>query len=127
LSAAHFTQKELAEGPSKAVTRLGTIDIEGQEPPIGGGVAVFGTIVEYDDRLLVVGSDESVALTPSPITRWRTYPRALHYENHLHLILEDRIEIQAYVGDYFVDQEAKRFGLKYQPNRQARSEAREVD
>lgn len=120
MSASHFTQQELAHDPAKAVTTLGRVDLEEHAQPVGGGVAVFGTIVEYDDRLLVVGSDESVSMTPSPVTRWRVYPRALHYENHLHLILEDRVEIHAFVGDYFVPQEQKRFGLRYRSNRPTR-------
>lgn len=80
---------------------------------IGGRVAFFGTIVEFENTLMVIQSDDQIFQIPGPITRWRVYPRSRRYENHLHVILDDKIEIYSFNQDYFVNQESKNFGMKY--------------
>ncbi len=80
---------------------------------IGGGSAYFGVIVECDNALVVILSNGDIKTIPGPITRWRVYPRSLNYENHLHVILEDRVEIHSFNHDYFTDQRSKQFGIQF--------------
>ena len=127
LTSSLYTQKEIPNGINKASTALGEIELSHvNSPAIAGGAAVFGTVIEFDDRLLVVQSDETQLSMEGPITRWKTYPRAMNYENHLHVILEDHLEVFAFYKDYFVDQRIKRFGVEYQSfaNRRARRRTR---
>lgn len=76
-------------------------------------VANFGTIIEDDNGLIVLRSDGEDFRINGQITRWRVYPRAKRYENHLHVILDDRIEIYSFNHDYFVDQKSKIFGIQH--------------
>lgn len=82
---------------------------------ISGGTTYFGNIVEYENSLFVIQSDGNVFNIPEPITRWRIYPRSMNYENHLHVILDDRIEIYSFNHDYFLNQSDKIIGLEYIP------------
>jgi hypothetical protein len=79
-----------------------------------GGVAYFGTLIECENALVVSLSDGSNLTINGPVTRWRVYPRSKNYENHLHVILDDRIEIYSFNNDYFIDQSSKNFGMTYQ-------------
>lgn len=76
-------------------------------------VANFGTIIEDDNGLTILRSDGENFRIDGSITRWRVYPRAKRYENHLHVILDDRIEIYSFNHDYFIDQKSKVFGIKH--------------
>lgn len=80
---------------------------------IGGGTAYFGTIIECENALIVALSNGETYTINGSATRWRVYPRSINYENHLHVILDDRIEIYSFNHDYFVDQNKKDFGLIY--------------
>ena len=114
LTSSRLTQNDLPNGIERASVRLGDVLLKsGTERPISGGSSTFGSIVEFDDMLQIVGSDESQTTIRGPITRWRTYPRSINYENHLHVIFDDRLEIFAFYRDYFVDQRHKLFGIEY--------------
>ncbi|WP_196061562.1 MULTISPECIES: hypothetical protein [unclassified Serratia (in: enterobacteria)] len=78
---------------------------------ISTGVAPFGTILEFSDKVLVIRSDGFIDIFKGELVHWRIFPRSEHYSNQLHLIYEDRIEIISFVHDYFVDQENKIFGF----------------
>ncbi|MFH1702779.1 MAG: hypothetical protein ABIB41_05005 [Nitrospirota bacterium] len=80
---------------------------------IFGGTAYYGTIIECENALVVALSDGTFYTIPGPITKWRVYPRSINYENHLHVILEDRIEVYSFNNDYFIDQNVKDFGMKF--------------
>ncbi|SFN21916.1 hypothetical protein SAMN05428949_1983 [Chitinophaga sp. YR627] len=82
---------------------------------IGGGAAYFGTIIECENALVIMLSNGEILTITGPITRWRVYPRSNNYENQLHVILDDRIEIYSFNHDYFVNQEHKDFGIEYTP------------
>jgi len=84
---------------------------------INGGSAHFGNIIECENALVVAQSDETTFTIPGPITRWRVYPRSLNYENHLHVILDDRIEIYSFHHDYFLSQIEKKIGIQFQPEK----------
>jgi hypothetical protein len=84
---------------------------------ISGGVAYFGVIIECENALVIALSNGKNYTIKGPITRWRIYPRSINYENHLHVILEDRIEIYSFNNDYFVDQKEKEVGIYYSRNK----------
>ena len=84
---------------------------------INGGTAYFGNIVECENALVVAGSNGSYLTIPGPISRWRVYPRSLNYENQLHVILNDRIEIYSFNHDYFLNQEEKQLGIQFKPEK----------
>ena len=37
----------------------------------------------------------------------------MNYENHLHVILDDRLDVLAFYDDYLVDQRQKKFGIEF--------------
>ncbi|MDR0307028.1 MAG: hypothetical protein LBI42_09365 [Chitinispirillales bacterium] len=80
---------------------------------IGGGTSYYGTIVECENALVVLLSDNKTKTIQGPITKWRVYPRSVNYQNHLHVIKDDRIEIYSFNQDYFLNQDEKLLGLKY--------------
>lgn len=80
---------------------------------ISGGSSYFGTIIECENALVVMLSDGSNYTIEGPITRWRIYPRSLNYQNHLHVIKDDCIEIYSFNQDYFLNQEDKVLGTQY--------------
>ena len=88
---------------------------------IAGNAAYFGTIVECENAIVVLYdtlNDNYDSLTiQGPITKWRIYPRSIRYENHLHIILSDRVEIYSFNNDYFQDQNTKKFGIKFNQRR----------
>jgi hypothetical protein len=75
--------------------------------------AKFGAIIEDFNGLTVLRSDGEHYRIDGCITRWRIYPRSKRYENHLHVILDDRIEIYSFNHDYFVEQRTKKFGIEH--------------
>lgn len=58
-------------------------------------------------------SDDTLITFPEAVARWRVYPRSKRYENHLHVIYEDRLTVYSYNHDYFVDQAYKVKGIQY--------------
>lgn len=81
--------------------------------PVAGGVAVFGTILESDERLTVIRSDGETFTMSEPPTRWRVFPRSKRYENQLHIVLSDRLEIVSFNHDFFVNQDQKTYGTRF--------------
>ena len=77
---------------------------------VSGGVAAFGTILEYDNALLVIPSEGEIVTIPGEPINWRIFPRSSYYQNHLHIVYDDRIEIVSFNHDYFVHQSEKLFG-----------------
>lgn len=80
---------------------------------IDAKVCLFGTIIESENSLTVLQSDGGIFKINEPVTRWRIYPRSKNYENHLHVILDDRLEIYSFNHDYFVNQSEKKIGIRY--------------
>lgn len=97
------------------LTKLNSIPLQAWKGKvIQGNVSHFGAIAETDNALVVIGSDKSTFTVEGPITRWRIYPRSKYYLNHLHVILEDRVEIYSFFQDSFLfSQSQKEFGYKY--------------
>lgn len=79
---------------------------------VSAGVAVFGSIVECDHAVVVIASDGSTHTIPGEPVRWRVFPRSRHYENQLHVIYDDRLEVWSFNHDYFVEQSSKKLGVE---------------
>ena len=82
---------------------------------ISAGTAYFGTIIECENALIVLLSTGEIFTIPGAVTRWRVYPRSINYENQLHVIFDDCIEIYSFNDDYFLDQSKKDLGIIYRP------------
>ena len=80
---------------------------------IGGGAGYFGTIIEYEDGLLILQSDGEKLEINEDVTRWRVFTRSINYENQLHVILDDSLCIYAFLHDYELVQREKIMGILY--------------
>ena len=89
-----------------------------------GGTAYFGNIVECENALIIILSDNQIITIPGPITRWRVYPRSMNYENHLHVILDESIDIYSFNQDYFLDQDDKTIGIQFRNEKSKRTPRR---
>lgn len=117
-----FNNYANAEKGEEKFTKLKNVNLHPWKGKvINGGTAYFGNIVECENALVVIQSDSNYFTIPGPITRWRVYPRSMNYENHLHVILEDRIEIYSFNQDYFLDQEEKEIGIKFKAEKHRRT------
>ena len=81
------------------------------EAIVSARVALFGTVVELDSCLVVIGSDDETFDACGEPVSWRVFPRSRHYENHLHVIHDDRLEVLSFNHDYLVDQDTKVSGF----------------
>lgn len=115
----NYANKEKGE---ETFTRLKTVNLHAWKGKvINGGTAYFGNIVECENALVVIQSDGQYLTIPGPITRWRVYPRSMNYENHLHVILDDRIEIYSFNHDYFLNQQDKEIGIQFTAEKHRRT------
>jgi len=101
------------EDEAKRLVRLGLI---GLPPGLGGfvnaAVASFGVVMEFDKALVVLPSaGDPIVLDGEPVN-WHVFPRSKFYENQLHVVYEDRLEIFSFNHDYFVDQNTKLAGFR---------------
>ncbi len=77
---------------------------------VSAATANFGVVVELENALVVFPSDgDPITLAGEPVN-WRVFPRSRHYENQLHVVYEDRLEILSFNQDYLVNQEEKLLG-----------------
>lgn len=65
-------------------------------------LAVFGVVVEYDERMVVHGTDGKRRSIPGEVVNWRVFPRSERYVNQLHLVKESWLDVHAFHHDYFV-------------------------
>ena len=80
---------------------------------VSGATALFGTIIECENAIVVVPSEGPTMTFPGEVVNWRIFSRSVQYENQLHLIYDDRLEIFSFNHDYFVDQNQKRSGIRH--------------
>ncbi|MGK7893883.1 MAG: hypothetical protein AB4372_09740 [Xenococcus sp. (in: cyanobacteria)] len=108
-----YTQKGIGvKSHEENFSTLGEINFsDWKGAVINGGVALFGVVVECEDSLIILRSDGEIYKIPNPVVRWRVYPRSLWYENHLHVIHDDRVDIYLFNHDYFIDQSSKLAGI----------------
>lgn len=78
---------------------------------ISANATHFGTIIEYENALLVKCSNNEEWVIKEEIVNWRIFPRSKCYQNQMHVILNDRIEIYSFNHDYFIDQKHNQSGI----------------
>lgn len=124
-----YIQKGMSsENEDSAFQHLESIDFDAIHGSItSGGIAYFGIIIEYEDALSVLCSDDALITLPEAVARWRVYPRSKRYENHLHIIYEDRLTIYSFNHDYFVDQASKLKGIQYREPPQANTALQQTE
>jgi hypothetical protein len=111
----YYPWREKAE---QRLCSLGTIELlpwKGQV--VSGGTALFGTIIECENAIVVVPSEGEPITIPGEPVNWRVFPRSKHYENSLHIIYDDRLEIFSFNHDYFVNQKTKCSGIRFSESR----------
>lgn len=79
---------------------------------VSAKLSSFGTIIELDNALVVLRSDNEITTIAGEPVNWRVFPRSKFYENQLHVIFDDRLEIYSFNHDYFVNQNDKMSGYK---------------
>lgn len=104
--------------PPERIEQLGTLSLRSrQKSIISAAVALFGTVVEFDSSLAVILSSGRILHLRGEPVNWRVFPRSKHYENHLHVIYDDHIEILSFNHDYLVNQDQKLSGIRHYPGR----------
>jgi hypothetical protein len=69
--------------------------------------------VEFNSGVVVIPSaGPSIFIRGEPVN-WRVFPKSRHYENQLHVIYDDCLEILPFNQDYLVDQQRKVSGIRY--------------
>ena len=92
---------------------MGRIEITGWKGEVVSAcVAVFGIVIECEQAVVIKLSTEDVLTLPGEVVRFRIFPESPEYENQLHLIYEDRLDILAFTHDYFVNQQSKLIGYR---------------
>jgi hypothetical protein len=112
-----------AEDTSERLYKIGTVEFKPWEGSvISANTASFGVVVELEKAITVFPSEgSSVTFDDEPVN-WRIFPRSRYYENQLHIIYDDHLEILSFNHDYLVDQNIKVFGTSYF-SRQQRNES----
>ena len=94
------------------INLLGELDIMSYKGGIvSGNTAVYGVIIECDNGLIVLDSNLRSSWIDGEPINWRIFPRSKFYENHLHVIFDEYIDIYSFNNDYFVDQKQKLAGF----------------
>lgn len=78
---------------------------------VSAEVASFGTVIECENAIVVVQSNNKTITIPGEPVNWRVFSKSQYYTNQLHIIYEDRLEIFSFYHDYFVDQDKKISGI----------------
>ncbi|MFA6115200.1 MAG: hypothetical protein WC729_14470 [Sphingomonas sp.] len=96
------------------IIRAGSVAMRhGIEALVSVQTSLFGVVLEFDTGLLVLTSDEVAHDIPGEPVNWRVFPRSRRYENHLHVIGDDKLTIHSFNHDADVDQFTKVIGSKY--------------
>ena len=98
----------------RPLKRLGVLPLARHgEAVVSAKVALFGTVIELDSGLMVICSDETMLNVCDEPVSWRVFPRSRHYENHLHVIHDDRLEVLSFNHDYLVPARKPRFRAEF--------------
>jgi hypothetical protein len=108
--------ERIADVPLAQTTNISLAEWKGT--PVSGDNAVFGSILELDNCLVIARSDNNVDTLKGEPVSWRVFAKSRHYTNQLHVVYEDRIEILSFNHDYFVEQRGKKLG---EPHKEGRS------
>ena len=110
LTIAEYKPQNKRRGP--IVAEMRRIELQAWKgEPVAGAIATFGTILELDNCIVVVCTDGQIITLPGEPVNWRIFPRSKCYENQLHIVYDDRIEIYSFNHDYFVEQKGKVTGI----------------
>lgn len=110
------------QDPALRIRFLGEVkNDQGLGGVLSASSATFGVVVERENALIVYPSvGDPVTLFGEPVN-WRVFPRAKHYENQLHVIWNDHMDIFSFNHDYLVDQEKKILGVSVMQERSWRN------
>ena len=112
ISVMHFNP--FSKDKEKRIQPLPAINLETWKGDlISAKVAAFGTILELENAIVVIRSDGQIQTIPGEAVQWRVFGRSKHYENQLHIIYEDRLDIYSFNHDAFVEQNSKSAGYTY--------------
>lgn len=113
LDVVSYSQRRLDKG--EAFYHKTFLPFDGWKGQIeGGGAALFGVVVQCENAVVVIRSDNQPSCNfPGSPVRWRIYPRSNCYQNHLHVIYEQHIDIISFNHDYFVKQNDKQAGIRW--------------
>lgn len=81
--------------PLASFSKLGSVAGEWGGDVLACRSSAFGTMVELSDALLVISESGIARVSAAPV-RWRNFPRAKHYANHLHIVEEAFLRIAAF-------------------------------
>lgn len=87
---------------------------------ISAQTGVFGTVLEFDSGLFVIDTLNDVWEFSRDPVRWRMFPRSKFYENQLHVIYDEYIDILSFNQDFLADQETKVTGSYRRMERDAK-------
>lgn len=100
--------------PSQRIERIGALDLRDcSDTIVSAAVALFGIVVELDSSLVIIPSTGRSLTVPGEPVNWRVFPRSKFYENHLHVVYNDHLEVFSFNHDYLVDQDEKVAGIRY--------------
>lgn len=74
--------------------------------------SLFGLVFEFDESLVVMTSDGRSRTIKGEPVNWRIFPRSRRYENHLHVLREDALEILSFNQDVEQNQYEKLIGTR---------------
>jgi len=80
---------------------------------IGADSSHFGYIVELEDGLWILKSNNEWFWLQGEPVNWRIFPNTLDYLNQLHVIYDDYLSVFAFTHDYFEQQHKKKFGISF--------------
>jgi hypothetical protein len=113
IAAVRFAEWDLLEQRNRAFRQIGEVAAERNGAIISAGAGLFGIVMEFDDGLKVVESNGATFRVAEPVTRWRVFPRSIRYENHVHVVMEDRLDILSFNGELETDEDRKIVGIRY--------------
>ena len=111
ITVANYEAAGSASQPDERFEQIGHFNFTPGSEIIATGTASFGTVLEMEDRIIVLRSDGELDMFVGTPIHWRVFPRSEHYSNQLHIIYEDALEIISFTHDYFVNQGTKMFGF----------------
>lgn len=79
---------------------------------VSASTAPFGIVIELDRAIVVQTSTGDVVYLPGEPSNWRSFPRAKHYSNQLHILKNDCLEIYSFNHDYLVNEKEKIAGIR---------------
>ena len=108
LDVIRFTQNGLNKGENAAFSEVISYDFHPWKGRIiGAGATFFGTIIECENALVILQSNEKFYNIRGPITNWRVFNHSNNYENQLHILKDDNLEVYS-----FINQAQGAFGVR---------------